>query len=62
MTHAKAGTAPAVRNALLPWAAPVLEELPKLEKLTLESNGDIRFGGEIDGTGSTAGGGSLIFQ
>lgn len=59
MTHAKAGTAPAVRNALLPWAAPVLEELPKLEKLTLVTNA---IGGEIDGTGSTAGGGSLIFQ
>lgn len=59
MTHSKAGTAPAVRNALLPWAAPVLEELPKLEKLTLES---VMKGNNVTGTGSTAGGGSLIFQ
>lgn len=60
MTHSKAGTAPAVRNALLPWAAPVLEELPKLEKLTLQSDGTTV--NNVTGTGSTAGGGSLIFQ
>lgn len=48
-----------VRNALQPWAAPVLEELPKLEKLTLQSPA---IGGEIEGTGSVSGGGSLIFQ
>lgn len=44
----------AVQAARQAWVEPVLEELPRLEELTLQTS--------ITGTGSTAEGGSLIFQ
>jgi|GEM_PF-2795555 len=59
MNFRKADMGPSVRNERQQWAAPVLEELPKLEKLTLES---VQLSNEITGYGSTSGGGSLIFQ
>jgi hypothetical protein len=39
-----------------PWVRPVLEELPPLTRLTLQS------GGPIPGDGDTSGGGSTVFS
>jgi hypothetical protein len=39
-----------------PWVSPLLEELPPLTRLTLQS------GGPIPGDGDTSGGGSTVFS
>lgn len=47
-----------IRARREPWVEPVLEELPRLEELTLFSGEEEK----ITGKGSTSSGGSLFFH